>query len=164
MLWKRNFRKPSASRSCFLLILKIPRSILPCRKLNNFNLCSVDVCSRSQTPVRSHFHRAQSHPHPLLQHSCGWLHGEAISPTTRALVNSGHWDQSQPSVLQPVSRQATTKFLSHWEVCNNLTGLKWKNIQGSFEAFESDPLSVDLYGEKTTQTWSQSLYFYTVLA
>lgn len=60
-----------------------------------FVFCRCLLKTRSWTPMRSHFHRAQSHPHPPLQLSCGWLHEEAISPITRALVNSGHWDQSQ---------------------------------------------------------------------
>lgn len=130
-----------------------------------FVFCRCLLKIRSRTPVRSHFHRAQSHPHPPLQHSCSWLHGEAISPITRTLVLQG--TEIKASILQSVSRWAATRFLSHWEVCNNLTGLKWKNIQGSFTGiWIRSTFSRSLWRKDYTDKcrWSQSLYFYTLLA
>lgn len=111
-----------------------------------FVFCRCLLKIRSRTPVRSHFHRAQSHPHPPLQHSCGWLLGEAISPITRALVVQG--TEIKASILQSVSRWAATRFLSHWEVCNNLTGLKWKKHTGQLHRHLDQIHSQQIFMEK----------------
>lgn len=145
VLWERNFRIPSASRSCFLLNLKIPRSILPWQHLKNFGLCSVDACSKLGAKFRWDLIFTEippSSPPPVQLWLAAWGGNFTYNWSS---VNSGHWDQSQHFTV-------SLKVGSH-EVSVPLRGLQqphWSQMKK--HTFESDPLSSGLYGEKASQT------------